>query len=38
MISVKERYFKHRVAIYGLQVAYVDEGKGDPILFLHGNP
>lgn len=38
MISAEERYSKHKVTIYGLQMAYVDEGKGDPILFLHGNP
>ncbi len=38
MISAKERYSKHKVTIHGLQMAYVDEGKGDPIIFLHGNP
>lgn len=24
--------------IYGRQMAYVDDGEGDPIVFLHGNP
>ncbi|MEM8697069.1 MAG: haloalkane dehalogenase [Pseudomonadota bacterium] len=24
--------------VYGKQMAYVDEGEGDPIVFLHGNP
>jgi haloalkane dehalogenase len=38
MISAEERYVKHRVTIHGLQMAYVDEGIGDPILLLHGNP
>lgn len=38
MISSKENYPKHRITVYGLQMAYVDEGQGDPILFLHGNP
>ncbi len=38
MISSKERYSKHKVKVHGLEMAYVDEGKGDPILFLHGNP
>ena len=26
------------VDISGLAMAYVDEGQGDPIVFLHGNP
>ncbi len=38
MISAKERYSKHKVTVHGLQMAYIDEGKGDPIIFLHGNP
>ena len=38
MISAKERYSKHKVTIHGLQMAYIDEGIGDPIVFLHGNP
>ncbi len=38
MISAEERYFKHKVMVHSLQMAYVDEGKGDPIIFLHGNP
>ena len=38
MISVEERYSKHKITVHGLQMAYVDEGIGDPILFLHGNP
>ncbi len=38
MISAKERYSKHKVTVHGLQMAYIDEGVGDPIIFLHGNP
>jgi len=31
--------FPHRyVDVHGSRMAYVDEGQGDPILFLHGNP
>jgi haloalkane dehalogenase len=29
---------KKSVKIKGLTMAYVDEGSGDPIVFLHGNP
>src|ERR1700674_2011247 len=38
MISAEERYSKHKVIVHGLQMAYIDEGEGDPIIFLHGNP
>ena len=38
MISAEERYSKHHVTVHGLKMAYVDEGVGDPIIFLHGNP
>ncbi len=31
-------YEKQRVEILGSQMAYIDEGRGDPIVFLHGNP
>jgi haloalkane dehalogenase len=29
---------KKRQRVLGLEMAYVDEGQGDPIVFLHGNP
>ena len=29
---------KRRVAVDGLSMAYVEEGAGDPVVFLHGNP
>ncbi|MBV9231358.1 MAG: haloalkane dehalogenase [Chloroflexi bacterium] len=38
MISATFPYEKKRKAILGLEMAYVDEGQGDPIVFLHGNP
>ncbi|MEP4771076.1 MAG: haloalkane dehalogenase [Roseibium sp.] len=31
-------YTKKRMKISGHELAYVDEGSGDPVLFLHGNP
>lgn len=31
-------YHKHFQLINGVNIAYVDTGKGDPIIFLHGNP
>ncbi len=38
MISADARYPKKQATILGCTMAYVDEGAGDPILFLHGNP
>lgn len=38
MISAEERYQKKTTSILGSEMAYVDEGEGDPIVFLHGNP
>ncbi|MEU1734609.1 alpha/beta fold hydrolase [Streptosporangium sp. NPDC020145] len=38
MTSAEERYRKRRVGVDGLEMAYVEEGEGDPIVFLHGNP
>ena len=29
---------KRRAAVDGLSMAYVEEGAGDPVVFLHGNP
>ena len=31
-------YEKKTASIDGLNMAYVDEGEGDPVVFLHGNP
>ncbi len=38
MISADERYSKKSATILGRTMRYVDEGSGDPIVFLHGNP
>lgn len=38
MISAAFPYEKKRQQVLGLEMAYVDEGQGDPIVFLHGNP
>jgi haloalkane dehalogenase len=32
------RYKKRFANVLGLRMAYIDAGKGDPIVFLHGNP
>jgi len=36
MISATFSYQKKRQRVLGLDMAYVDEGQGDPIVFLHG--
>ena len=38
MISTEERYTKKEASVLGYTMRYVDEGSGDPIVFLHGNP
>src|SRR5262245_45406729 len=38
MISSTFPYAKQTSSILGQTMAYVDEGQGDPIVFLHGNP
>ena len=38
MISDKESYVKKKANIFGYNMSYVDEGAGDPFVFLHGNP
>ena len=37
-ISAAFPFEKHRREVLGLEMAYVEEGRGDPIVFLHGNP
>jgi len=37
-MSVKMAYDKKTAVINGKRMAYVEEGEGDPIVFLHGNP
>ncbi len=37
-ISADFPYESHYVEVLGSRMHYVDEGEGEPILFLHGNP
>lgn len=37
-VPAEERYAKKTVEVLGKRMKYVDEGEGDPIVFLHGNP
>lgn len=37
-ISSQDEYPRQRINSRGVDIAYVDTGKGDPIVFLHGNP
>jgi haloalkane dehalogenase len=37
-ISAKFPFESHYVDVLGSKMHYIDEGKGDPILFIHGNP
>ena len=34
MISAEERYEKKRIRVNGVEMAYVEVGEGDPIVFL----
>lgn len=36
--GAKSPYSKKKHTIRGLEMACIDEGQGDPIIFLHGNP
>jgi haloalkane dehalogenase len=38
MISPTMNYTKKTIDVHGKKMAYVDEGEGNPIVFLHGNP
>ncbi|MFQ5420163.1 MAG: haloalkane dehalogenase [Anaerolineae bacterium] len=38
MISANDPYERRRTAVLDSEMAYVDVGAGDPIVFLHGNP
>ena len=37
-VSAKNPYARHRINAGGVEMAYIDAGQGDPIVFLHGNP
>lgn len=38
MITKAMPYKKKNLPVNGYNMSYVDEGEGDPIVFLHGNP
>ena len=37
-MAARTQYAKQRVRVDGYEMAYVEVGQGDPIVFLHGNP
>jgi len=38
VISAADRHDRRRVAVLDSEMAYVDTGRGRPVVFLHGNP
>ncbi|WP_430132381.1 alpha/beta fold hydrolase [Paenibacillus lautus] len=38
MVKPSFPYEKKHQRVLGLEMSYVDEGNGNPIVFLHGNP
>ena len=38
MISAADPYERRRVKVLDSEMAYVDVGRGEPVVFLHGNP
>ncbi|MEE9203022.1 MAG: haloalkane dehalogenase [Dehalococcoidia bacterium] len=37
-VSATDPYERRRVAVLDTEMAYIDTGTGDPVVFLHGNP
>jgi haloalkane dehalogenase len=37
-ISPDDPFSRRTIEVLGARMAYIDEGEGDPIVFLHGNP
>jgi haloalkane dehalogenase len=37
-ISTEDISYRKRISVLDTNMAYVDVGEGDPIVFLHGNP
>ncbi len=37
-LSVADPHPRKRVKVLDTEIAYVDTGAGDPVVFLHGNP
>ncbi|HMA67791.1 MAG TPA: alpha/beta fold hydrolase [Desulfosalsimonadaceae bacterium] len=38
MLPAETNYPKHTIQVFSRSMAYVDEGRGQPIVLLHGNP
>jgi haloalkane dehalogenase len=38
LVNSIDRHPRRRVAVLDTEMSYVDTGRGDPIVFLHGNP
>ena len=38
LASAGDRYERRRVGVLDTDMAYVDAGRGKPVVFLHGNP
>ena len=38
MVNPDDRFERKEIAILDGTMSYIDEGEGDPIIFLHGNP
>ena len=37
-MTVADPHPRERIGVLDTEMSYVDEGEGDPIVFLHGNP
>jgi haloalkane dehalogenase len=37
-VSAADPYKRQRASILDTDMAYIDTGAGDPLVFLHGNP
>ena len=37
MISTEDASYRKRIAVLDADIAYVDAGEGDPLVFLHGS-
>ena len=38
LISAEDNHPRRRVPVLDSEMAYVDVGEGEPVVFLHGNP
>src|SRR5438270_455118 len=38
LISTEDISYRKHISLPGTNMAYIDVGEGDPIVFLHGNP